>query len=748
MTDKLFDDEELPSVLDGELLPDPGFGSELLKTSPAEAEKEEKPSADASASLFPADPFFSLSPEEQPEVSEPCVSEESGCSRQSASDPLSDAVLFDPAPIFSETGEEASLFDMPEQISEPPEQPTEPNSDEKTDGAKETADAAAPAAPLRRSSREKKARAADKAPRAAREMTPERIRAHRHDEGISIRFGKIRFCAAVILTILLAVLEIFPNFGVDMTVPLGVSRVRGAAALLDIQLLLLIALCIWRSVLVGFRYMFTRRFRAESLLVIGLCLAFGYDVYLCIAEVISPVLVSLPIAVAAVATVWIEQSEHQARYGILHLLSGEGGASVASSSRIGTRRRLSVSRAKRVDGYEEHIHEFSENARLRLALLVSLLLAAAIAFFAAYSRAEGAARSLSAALAALLTVTPYAALLARRLYLARLQEVLLERGTALIGEKAAFSAAGAEVFSIADTEAFSPEEIKIRIVNVFHDYRLDEVLRLITEVYRMIGGPFYPVLEKTGGDTGEALALSLVDVGSDGVIAHSGERIISIGSRDFMDRNNIAFAPGTEADPLLEGERMCLLYCSVDGVIVARFYVEYVLSIAFENLAEQLGRSGVSVEIRTADPNISEAYLERLTCLPRGALTVRRVGCGELKEEWRERSESRFFTLDRPRALLGAWLAFRRYLKVRRAIDVLAVLQTLLGGAVLSLLALGFGSPLIPISLSALYHACALVLLVRCSLGFRHRISAEISDGKEPEREEKGYRREYFNEQD
>ena len=173
-----------------------------------------------------------------------------------------------------------------------------------------------------------------------------------------------------------------------------------------------------------------------------------------------------------------------------------------------------------------------------------------------------------------------------------------------------------------------------------------------------------------------------------------------------------------------------------DGVIVARFYAEYVLSVAFENLAEQLGKSGVSVEIRTADPNISEVYLERLTCLPRGALTVRRVAVGELKEELRERSESRFFTLDRPRTLLGAWLAFRRYLRVRRAIDALAVMQTLLGGALVAALAFGFGSLLIPISLTALYHACALVLLASASLNFRNRISSEISDVKEPEHKE------------
>ena len=60
-----------------------------------------------------------------------------------------------------------------------------------------------------------------------------------------------------------------------------------------------------------------------------------------------------------------------------------------------------------------------------------------------------------------------------------------------------------------------------------------------------------------------------------------------------------------------------------------------------------------------------------------------------------------------------------------------AVLQLALGIAVFGVAAFGVGVPLVPVSLAALYHVLSIILLIRTSLGFRYRISSEISDGEE-----------------
>ena len=275
MTDKLFDDETL--------LSDPGFDSDLAVTS-SDEEREGETASDVAASLFPKAPFLSSADDVAEQVEEPVTSEdrvECEDALQVPAESFADEELFDPAPILSETGAEASLFDMPEPSLESREQAVASDVGEQASAPEEGAVAPTePQPPSRRARSAQGKRVRGREARPTRPMTPERISAHRRDEGASIRFGKLRLCLVVALTILLAVLEIFPAFGVDVTVALGVSRVRGAAALLDIQLLLLIALCIWRSVLIGFRYLFTRRFRAECLLLIGLVLAFGYNIYL------------------------------------------------------------------------------------------------------------------------------------------------------------------------------------------------------------------------------------------------------------------------------------------------------------------------------------------------------------------------------------------------------------------------------------------------------------------------------------
>ena len=262
-------------------------------------------------------------------------------------------------------------------------------------------------------------------------------------------------------------------------------------------------------------------------------------------------------------------------------------------------------------------------------------------------------------------------------------------------------------------------------------------MRLVAGVYRPIGGALAEVLRRMCEEAGGPREVELVEIVKNGVVAHADGRTVAVGTRPFMIENSIVFPSDAEEESLLTGERLTVLYCAVDGCVVARMFVEYTLSCGFENLADQLARLGTSIELRTADPCLSPEYLLRLSSLPRGVLSLRRVGVSELLMEKCTRAESAFFTTDRPRSLVGAWLAFRRYFAARRHTEVLAALQLALGALLLGISVFCFRAPLLPVSLAALYQILAIAVAVLAARAFCRRLVADAPDA-DPDTEPKG----------
>lgn len=768
MTDTGFsperEDEEMPRMESDGLLPDSGFDLPLFDTPTDQTPREGGTISEET--MFPADPVFFSDLEGEaedeseaaqlPSFSELELSEKALCTTEppEQSEPgaelLDDAgALFDPItpsdasqaePHRTDLDSSSELFYVPESESVSAMTTAAfyaaselPGESEASAASGET-EAPASSQECGRAAGKKSVKAKPRKARPVRELTEQELYARRQDAEVRIASAKRRFCFAVLLSLLLTVVEIFPSFGLYITRPLGISRIAGADALLDLQLLLLIALCAYRTVSVGIRSVLSGRLRYEGILVILLLLFAAYDTALYALGIRHALLCALALAVSLCACVWIEMNEGRVELGILTLLCESKGVSAALS--LDGKKRLRVTRLLHADGFDEHIGDYEENAHSRFLLLLGMLSVATLALifavvFGGYSHPIGVG------LAAALLALPSGALLARRLYLTAMQKALLLRQIALIGESAAYSAASHDVFSIDDTEAFDPQDVKIKMINVFGDFRLDEAVRLIAGVYRPLGGALAEVLSRMCDEAGGPHDLELTYVSELGAVASDGTRTVAVGMRAFMCQNSIVFPDDAREESLLTGHQLMPLYCAVDGRVVARMLVEYTLSRGFEDLADQLARLGARVELRTADPCLSEEYLLRLSSLPRGVLSLCRVEEKELLSEKCTRAECGFFTTDRPRSLVGAWLAFRRYLAVRRHGEALSVLQLLLGGAMLGVSVFCFGAPLVPISLTALYQLAAILIALGGSRAFSAGLVADSPDF-DPDTQPKG----------
>ena len=300
--------------------------------------------------------------------------------------------------------------------------------------------------------------------------------------------------------------------------------------------------------------------------------------------------------------------------------------------------RLVLAPVRYVDSYDEQIATYREDGGFQILLAFLSVGVAVGGFLTVYLTSDaGISRAFSVAVSVLLLSCPFAALLSRRFWFNSLSRAFLDGGTAVIGEEAAYRYAHVSTFSVEDGDAFSHEETRIRIVNVFRDSRLDEILRLLSSVYRKLGGPLARVLAETTSEAGLSDA-EITEIVSGGVTARVEGRTLTVGSGEYLAQNGYPL-PEVEVDKVLKNDRMCVLFVAYEGEVRARFYIEYVLSRSFEARAEKLRKLGVTTEIRTVDPSITPAYFSRISYLPDDAVKIKRMTVADVSRETVRRAE-------------------------------------------------------------------------------------------------------------
>ena len=545
--------------------------------------------------------------------------------------------------------------------------------------------------------------------------------------------ARVRLCFAILFSLMLLVLETFRVFGFDVTAPLGISRVPGSAAMLDLQLILLVAYCSWRSLYLGLYSLFRKRFRAEVLMIVALCAVvwFDLDAFFRGGNGLTPV--ALPLAVALTASTWIEMLEWETRYRTVCLLLNRGVKYAALSDGDDDGDRLVLAPVRYVDGYDE-ISSYREDAGFQLLLAFLSVGVSVGAFLATYLvSGAGIADSFAVAVSVLLLSCPFASLLSRRFWFDAMARAFVDGGTAVIGENAAYRYAHVSTFSVEDGDAFSHEETRIRIVNVFRDSRLDEILRLLSAVYRKLGGPLSRVLAETASANAFTDEAEITEIVQGGVTAKVDGRTLTVGSGEFLAQNGFSL-PEVDTDKVLKNDRMCVLFVAYDGEVRARFYIEYVLSRSFEGRAEKLRKLGVTTEIRTFDPCITPAYFSRISYLHDEAVKIRRMtvsdlGCGEVR-----RAESGLFALGSLSTMLDALHAFRRYTFARGWLGFCKFGQFLVGAALSAFFLIRYPNTPIPVWASALYGLVLILLSVGRAAVSEKRIAEGMRNARKQER--------------
>lgn len=238
---------------------------------------------------------------------------------------------------------------------------------------------------------------------------------------------------------------------------------------------------------------------------------------------------------------------------------------------------------------------------------------------------------ISAMSAVVLAGIPSAALCSSAVGLRSTNKCLHTQGAMISGYEAAFDTLSANAIVIDAADLFQVSDCRLCGMKLYHKMRVDEALLYTAAMVIQSGGTLSSVFDGVIQSRREILpqveSLAYEDrLGCSGWIYN--QRVL-VGSRDLLVKHNVD-APTREEERMFKKDGCEVLYLAVEGKTAALFVVSYASNAQTANYLCRLEKYGISILVRTSDPNITEGLVEQIFHLPHNLVKIINPVAGDL----------------------------------------------------------------------------------------------------------------------
>lgn len=186
---------------------------------------------------------------------------------------------------------------------------------------------------------------------------------------------------------------------------------------------------------------------------------------------------------------------------------------------------------------------------------------------------------------------------------------LSRKRSAIVGEESISELTEKKALLFPDSRLFKAGKCTQTPIRSDSDFKED--LRLSGILFRKLGGVLSEIATPLFPE-GPDPAVSILRIREDGVEALVDNRYhLLAGSRELLTRYGIRF-PAQAEEPKWKSPDSARLYVAIDDVLKLRYDVEYKRIEDFEALPGQFRESQTAIGVYTYDPNLTEAFLQRL----------------------------------------------------------------------------------------------------------------------------------------
>lgn len=514
---------------------------------------------------------------------------------------------------------------------------------------------------------------------------------------------KVLFTA--IFSLILLIYENLPLIGYQLASFLDPAVYPVVYIMVDLQIALLAVATVYDRFTLGFTRLFKGKPSPESILSITTIVSIAYSIIAAYSAVppVEPTLFNFPVAFCAFMTALYSYltvkreifsfnvvSSKKTKYALRRLSASdavmEAAAFGESAEELGD--VLKTEKVSFVDGYfyRTESSNSSNSAVVFMCFGLSLVLAVLFGIYSALMN-KTVMTSIMMGYAAFVTALPMSVFFSHSYPFYKANSNSYDVNSTIIGENTLEEYSGASVLTFDDKLVFPSVGVKVQNIKVYNNYRFDRVLYYAASVFTKTGGPLADVFEIATVETGYSEDVLLTGIGNGFLQSEVDGKLIMFGRADDLREQGVEIPEEISAEDE-DNEDVSVMYMIFKGKLVAKMNILYSLDSDFEYMVKQLAGSGMSVCVKTLDPNIDEEMIKSRVKLDRYPMRVIRYSSLDEVANVVEHSESGIVARGSAKGLLETVTYCDKVLEAKRTSSFICLIQAIVSVVILAVLLL------------------------------------------------------------
>ena len=542
----------------------------------------------------------------------------------------------------------------------------------------------------------------------------------------------VRFFAALILTVIVAIVEGVFASGVDIPRMLHLTGVPGVMALLDLQFVLCLYLLALPENILAIGCLVRRKIIPELFMSIAFAVLVVYTVFVTIYSPKEYALFGLVFGIFVLVAISASYFKTSADFTAFKRTSKNGEKIIIDNTYT---RNLEKENAALDGTVEEHKSKTARTFRTLFTsdffgrtavcaensfnLLVILgvsfgmaLVVGAIALFIP----GGWINAITAFTLVFMLSCPAMSIMIHKVpYFHASREAEIEK-SAIIGEKSLYLYSGVDVVTFEDTEVFGPEDVTLQRIMLYgKSDNLTKALRQMSAIFMNVGGPLDALF--SGSLDRKCAPAHSVRVEGNGVSGKIDGDTILAGTLDYMLLKG-AKIPAEEAVQEKLSNSTKVMYAAENGVVYAKFHIRYSFSEDFTMLLPTLEDAKIKPLVYTRDPNITNNLISALTAGSDKIRVMRKYDTLNGEVVYRKASAGMMTNGDKANVVNMLLLA-KKYEDLQSYFGLTELIAMVIGGLLAAVLAIGGMSVVPSIAFAVFQIAWCAVLHFISAVSFR-----------------------------
>ncbi|MDD4773069.1 MAG: hypothetical protein PHZ09_05620 [Eubacteriales bacterium] len=545
----------------------------------------------------------------------------------------------------------------------------------------------------------------------------------------------IRLLIGFIICILAFFFENISVFGGSLPAPVSIDIFPVVHIMIDMQFLIIGAALIYRQILGGTRALLKFKAVPESIPAVLVFITLVYQIIACFAASDSGLrMYSFPVLLCVFLTLLYEffnlkreiysfniVASKRTKYAIMRLSNEDSVLETEAFKQLPENPNIfKINKTMFVDGFFARMRKMTKSNMMFSGLMVFILAASVIFFIIDFIINGNMYTAVSLGYITLLISMPFSVLITNSYPFYKAAKEAYAVDSTIIGESSLLEYSNINAISFDDKDVFPSYGVKVKSVKVYGENRIDYIIYNVASLFLKTGGPLADVFEIATRDLGHSDNVDIIKVDSNGIEAVIEGAHIYVGKSEYIKSKGFYLRAEADDDDNDAAGENSVMYMTLNNELAAKMYVQYIIDPDFEFVIKQLHRIGISVGIKTFDPNIDDQMLS--TKIKISKYPVRILKCKSTADinEVSERLDSGIVSKNSAKSLLKTLSLCDKVVNISKnntVVKIFAIIISFIVSFIIFMLEKSVSIPSLYIALYQIFWIIPMIIITRIFIG-------------------------------